>query len=46
MTAAYAIKFVMGEYGFDQWDKYQSELEAVGLSDVLEALNEWYVTTK
>lgn len=46
VTAAYAIKFVMGEYGFDQWDKYQSELEAVGLSDVLEALNEWYVTTK
>lgn len=42
--ATYFIKFVMGEYSFDQWDEYKAELEAVGLSDVLAELNEWYAS--
>ncbi len=41
---SYLIKFMMGDKSFDEWDAYLSELEAVGLSDVVDALNEWYAT--
>ncbi|MGI6172498.1 MAG: extracellular solute-binding protein [Christensenellales bacterium] len=44
VAASYFIKFIMGEYSFDQWDAYLNELEAVGLTSVVDALNAWYTT--
>ncbi len=41
---SYLIKFVLGDKSFDEWDAYLSELDSVGLQDVVDALNEWYAT--
>lgn len=43
-AAAYIIKFIMGEYSFDQWDAYLNALESVNVNTILDALNAWYET--
>lgn len=44
VASAYHIKFVMGEMGFDKWQDFLNETQAVGGDEVLAALQEWYAT--
>ena len=46
VTSEYGIKFVMGGYSFDQWDEYLSDLDAVGLEEMMVELNDWYKTVE
>lgn len=38
----YMAKFVTGQIGFDQWDKYIEELKGLGLDKLLETYNSGY----